>query len=192
MLRSSSSRLLQSCSPVTPVQTRAYATAKNAAASGSRKKAAQVNRGTRPGEGAGDSRVEAIKNVLYESTPSDADRLAALHKVVPSAEVHETITRAWALHQRHKREAHSNELARKYTSMRQAIDLLEKTDKKLWHKAVEGRKFQNVDQSDATNARLEGIVPREMRVPMEQPAGQLWDSNWKAPAVAPPKAPKKA
>lgn len=65
--------------------------------------------------------------------------------------------------------------------MRQAIDLLEDTDRKLWEKAVGGKKFQNVDQSERTNARLEGLVPREMRVPMEQPGGQLWDSDWKAP-----------
>ncbi|GAA5975224.1 hypothetical protein JCM5350_000192 [Sporobolomyces pararoseus] len=186
MLRSSSSRLLQSIPSTSSSSVRTYATAKNNSASGSRKKAAQqVNRGSRPGEGAGDSRVEAIKNVLYESSPSDADRLAALQKVVPSPEVHETITRAWALHKRHRREAHSQELNRKYTAMREAIDLLEQTDKTLWEKAVGGKKFQNVDQSEATNARLEGIVPRELRVPMEQPGGQLWDSDWKAPASSP-------
>jgi large subunit ribosomal protein L40 len=68
--------------------------------------------------------------------------------------------------------------------MRKAIDLLEQTDKGLWEKAVGGKKFQNVDQSETSNARLEGIVPRELRVPMEQPGGQLWDSDWKAPATA--------
>lgn len=117
---------------------------------------------------------------LYESTPSDADRLAALAKVVPSPEAHETIQRAWALHQRHKREAHSAELARKYESMRKAIDLLEKTDKVLWEKAVEGKKFQNVDQSGATNARLVGLVPRELRPPMEVPGSRMWDHDWSA------------
>ncbi|GAA6005021.1 hypothetical protein JCM11491_002309 [Sporobolomyces phaffii] len=189
MLRSSSSRLLQSLPTPSCSAARTYATAKSGASSGSRKKAnTQVNRGTRPGEGAGDSRVEAIKNVLYESSPSDADRLAALQKVVPSAEVHETISRAWALHQRHRRESHALELNRKYTAMREAIDLLKQTDKALWDKAVGGKKFQNVDQSQATNARLEGIVPRELRVPMDQPGGQLWDSEWKAPAVTGTKA----
>ncbi|GAA5892531.1 mitochondrial 54S ribosomal protein mL40 MRPL28 [Sporobolomyces salmoneus] len=188
MLRSSSSRLFKSLPSPSTSAVRTYATAKNSSAAGSRKKAnQQVNRGTRPGEGAGDSRVEAIKNVLYESSPSDSDRLAALQKVVPSREVHETIERAWKLHQRHRRETHSRELERKYTSMRQAIDLLEQTDKTLWEKAVGGKKFQNVDQSEASNARLEGIVPRELRVPMEQPGGQLWDSDWKAPAGTPSK-----
>lgn len=102
---------------------------------------------------------------------------------MPSREVHETISRAWALHQRHRREQHDDELARKYDAMRRAIDLLEETDPRLHQLAVGGKKFQNVDQATQTNARLDGIVPRELRVPMEQPGGQLWDSDWKAPAT---------
>ncbi|GAA5829883.1 hypothetical protein JCM11251_007920 [Rhodosporidiobolus azoricus] len=164
-----------------PSTARSYATKASAAASGSRKKAAQtVNRGTRPGEGAGDSRVEAIKTTLYESEPSESDRLAALSRVIPSPEVHETITRAWQLHLRQRRTAHQTALARKYDSMRRAIDLLEETDKELWSKAVEGKKFQNVKQNGG-NERLEGLVPRELRVPTERPGAQLWDHDWKAP-----------
>ncbi|GAA5955840.1 hypothetical protein JCM21900_001732 [Sporobolomyces salmonicolor] len=189
MYRSTSSRLALQLlpTPAAPTSTRAYVTAKSASGSGSRKKAALASgaKGGRPGEGAGDPRIETIKNLLYEPGPSDADRLAALSRVIPSADAHETVQRAWALHQRHRREAHSAELARKYASMRAAVDLLEQTDKALWEKAVGGKKFQNVDQSHATNARLEGIVPRELRVPMEQPGGQVWDSEWKAPAAAP-------
>lgn len=118
---------------------------------------------------------------LYETEPSEADRIAALQKVIPSPEAHETILRAWQLHRRHKREAHSAELARKYAAMRSAIDLLEETDRELWDKAVGGKKYQNVDQADATNARLDGLVPRELRAPTELPAGQMWDYEWKAP-----------
>ncbi|GAA5866662.1 hypothetical protein JCM8547_002715 [Rhodosporidiobolus lusitaniae] len=179
MLRSTSS--LAQTTLQTPCLTRAYA-AKASAAGGSRLKAAQaLTRGSRPGDQQ-DSRVEAIKQTLYENDPSDSDRLAALASVVPSLEVHETITRAWQLHTRNRRESHQLELDRKYTSMRRAIDLLEATDKTLWEKATQGRKFQNVDQSRATNARLEGLVPRELRVPTEQPGAMLWDSEWKAPA----------
>ncbi|GAA6035795.1 hypothetical protein JCM8097_005707 [Rhodosporidiobolus ruineniae] len=186
MLRSSTSSALPcsrhalSCTS----STRTYAS-KAAAASGSRKKAAQqVQRGSRPGEGQGDSRVDAIKQTLFESRPSEADRLAALSRAIPSPEAHETITRAWQLHLRQRRESHSAELARKYTAMRKAIDLLEATDKDLWKMATEGRKFQNVDQSRNGNERLEGIVPREYRVPTERPGSQLWDHEWKAPAQA--------
>lgn len=127
-----------------------------------------------------------MKQTLYDSDPSDEARLAALAKVVPSPEVHETITRAWQLFVRHRRQSHASELARKYTSMRSAIDLLETTDKGLWEKAVGGRKFQNVDQRAARegNARLIGLVPRELRPPMEQPGARMWDGEWKAPKVA--------
>lgn len=111
--------------------------------------------------------------------------------MIPSAEAHETILRAWQLHRRHKREAHSAELARKYNAMRQAVDVLEETDKGLWEKAVGGKKYQNVDQSGATNARLEGLVPREMRVPTELPAGKMWDYEWKAPQQQAETAPKR-
>ncbi|GAA5906441.1 hypothetical protein JCM6882_004436 [Rhodosporidiobolus microsporus] len=168
-----------------PSSTRTYASKASQAASGSRKKAAQqVQRGSRPGEGAGDSRVEAIKSTLYESESSEADRLAALSRVIPSPEAHETITRAWQLHLRQRRTSHSAELARKYASMRRAIDLLEDTDKGLWSQAVEGKKFQNVRQDGRGNERLEGLVPRELRVPTERPGAQLWDYEWKAPGQA--------
>ncbi|GAA5994461.1 mitochondrial 54S ribosomal protein mL40 MRPL28 [Rhodotorula paludigena] len=177
---------------VCPAATRAYAT-KQASGSGSRKKAAQaVNRGARPGEGQSDSKMEAIRQTLLESDPSEADRLAALRTAIPSAEAHETIQRAWQLRQRHAREAHAAELARKYGAMRSALDTLERTDARLFKLATEGRKFQNVDQSRATNARLEGIVPREMRVPTELPGGQLWDHEWKAPQVEQPEPRAKA
>lgn len=131
------------------------------------------------------------RQTLYESDPPEEDRIAALQKVIPSAEAHETILRAWQLHRRHKREAHSAELARKYNAMRQAVDFLEETDKSLWEKAVGGKKYQNVDQSGATNARLEGLVPREMRVPTELPAGKMWDYEWKAPQQQQEPAPKR-
>lgn len=118
---------------------------------------------------------------LLESDPTEAERLEALRRVIPSAEAHDTIQRAWQLHQRHRREAHTAELARKYAAMRSALSLLEQTSPQLYREATEGRKFQNVDQARATNARLEGIVPREMRVPTERPGAQLWDYEWKAP-----------
>ncbi|KAM0746775.1 hypothetical protein T439DRAFT_318553 [Meredithblackwellia eburnea MCA 4105] len=159
---------------------RSYATAQ---ASGSKKKASESkSKGSRSME-PGDSRNEIIKKVLYESEPTQEARVSALEKVVPSLEVHETITRAWQLHRRSQRSAHSLELARKYESMRKAIDLLEKTDKGLWEMAVEGKKFQNVAQRDVGNERLDGIWPRELRVPMEKGAEVAWDEEWKAPVT---------
>lgn len=72
-------------------------------------------------------------------------------------------------------------MARKYSSMVSAINLLESVDRDLWDKSVGGRKFQNVDQRESTGARLEGMVPREMRVPMEVPGEKMWDAEWEAP-----------
>ncbi|BGP47409.1 hypothetical protein JCM10450v2_003261 [Rhodotorula kratochvilovae] len=191
MLRSSL-HCMRHAQPLCQHAARAYAT-KQAQGSGSRKKAAvAVHPRGRPGEGGSDSKMETIKQALLETDPTEAERLAALRRVIPSAEAHETITRAWQLHQRHRREAHAAELARKYAAMRAAVDLLEQTDKALWRKAVEGKKFQNVDQAGATNARLEGIVPREMRVPTELPGAQLWDHDWKAPAQVGDKASPRA
>lgn len=98
---------------------------------------------------------------------------------MPSPEVHETISRAWQLHQRAAREAHEGEMERKYQSLRSALALLEETDADLFEKAVGGRKFQNVTQK-GSNARLEGLVPRELRVPMERPSSKVWDGTWQA------------
>ncbi|KAI5480371.1 hypothetical protein MNV49_000946 [Pseudohyphozyma bogoriensis] len=137
----------------------------------------QPQRGSRGLEQA-DARIDVIKKFLFESSPSDADRLASLAKVVPSVEVHETITRAWALHERHQREAHEAELKRKYDAMKNAIDVLEQTDRDVWEKAVGGKKYQNVDQKRSTNARLEGLFPRELRVPLEKAGDKAWDSQW--------------
>ncbi|GAA5946604.1 hypothetical protein JCM3775_007378 [Rhodotorula graminis] len=179
MLRSTLS-CTRHAQPLCKHAVRAYAT-KQAAGSGSRKKAAQVTSRGRPGEGGSDSKIETIKQTLLESDPTEAERLEALRRVIPSAEAHDTIQRAWQLHQRHRREAHTAELARKYAAMRSALSLLEDTSPHLYRTATEGRKFQNVDQARATNARLEGLVPREMRVPTERPGAQLWDHEWKAP-----------
>jgi len=120
--------------------------------------------------------------VLYESTPSLDARLAKVAEVVPSAAVHSTITRAWQLHNRHQREAHQAELARKYAAMRSAIDLLERESPELFRLATQG-KLQNVVQKGG-NERLRGLVPRELRAPMETSAEGVWDAEWTRPKVA--------
>lgn len=122
-----------------------------------------------------------VQQVLFESEPSDEERLNALEKVVVSEEVHETISRAWSLHLRHERESNAAILLKKYNSMRLAIDKLETVDPVLFELAIGGKKFQNVQQANQTNARLEGIVPRELRVPMERPGTNMWDATWTAP-----------
>lgn len=67
--------------------------------------------------------------------------------------------------------------------MTKALEFLKETNEDLYEKAVGGKKFQNVNQVGNTNARLEGLVPREMRIPMERPSTDLWDSTWTAPKL---------
>ena len=102
--------------------------------------------------------------------------------MIPSAAVHSTISRAWQLHSRHQREAHQAELARKYASMRDALDLLETESPELFRLATQG-KLQNTSQKGG-NERLQGLVPRELRAPMETSAQGVWDGEWRRPKVA--------
>ncbi|BGP31367.1 hypothetical protein JCM10296v2_003131 [Rhodotorula toruloides] len=182
MLRSSSSALLNTLqrTHTVPRAARSYATQSSTSA----KKA-------KPGRPidtmAGDPRTQSIKTVLLDSDPSEEERLEALLKVIPSPEAHETIERAWQLHLRHKREAHQAEIHRKYASMRAAMELLEQTDKELFRKAC-GKAFTTLEQADVTNARLNGLVPREWKVPTDLPAGKMWNAEWKAPKARKPEA----
>lgn len=126
------------------------------------------------------------KQVLFESDPSDAQRLEALRKVVHSDEVFETIQRAWRLHERHRREAHAAMLERKFTKMQDALGQLEAFDSDLFDKAVGGKQFQNQDQRHvAKGGRLDGLVPVELRPPMDLPpvdsSKGLWDADWTRP-----------
>lgn len=102
--------------------------------------------------------------------------------MIPSAAVHSTISRAWQLHARHARDAHAAELARKYAAMRAALDLLERESPDLFRQATQG-KLQNTSQRGG-NERLQGLVPRELRAPMETSAEGVWDGAWTRPKVA--------
>ncbi|SCV70964.1 BQ2448_3726 [Microbotryum intermedium] len=171
------------------VLTRSYATKPSSSAKKtSSKGTAGGNRGQVE---QADSRIDLIRKheliltdpndhrqTLYESSPSDQERLQALSKVVPSLEAHETITRAWALHRRNQREAHESSLRAKYASMHAALHLLKETSPELYDKATKGGKFQNIDQEGHGNDRLTGIVPRELRAPMELAGKVRWDSEW--------------
>ncbi|KAM0789002.1 hypothetical protein ACM66B_003070 [Microbotryomycetes sp. NB124-2] len=159
---------------------RKYATATRGGGSGGKKMVTKT-KGGRPDSGS-DGLTETMRKLMYESGPTDEERLTALSKVIPSQEVHETISRAWSVIQTRKRQQHEQELERKYSSMRRAIDLLEQVDKDLFEKATGGKQFENVDQTGADNSRLRGLVPRELRPPMQLPGTKMWDHDWKAPS----------
>ncbi|KAH9004165.1 hypothetical protein EDB86DRAFT_3099491 [Lactarius hatsudake] len=95
-------------------------------------------------EAAGDPTMENIRKALYppnvanKPTPTGTwrpDVARAIQLAIPSKQAHDTIERAWLLHQRHQRWKREEELARKYECMRKAMDELEKIDPHLFKEA---------------------------------------------------------
>jgi len=158
---------------------------------------------------AGDPRHEILRRTLYpsnlrnKSTPtgtwrSDVGR--ALQHAIPSVQAHETIERAWLLHQRHVRRQRDSELKRKFEKMKEAMDELEKLDKHLYFEAnrqedprarstkeVELTKTLKGSERKAMEARIRGLFPRELRVPTDMPPRTGWNYDWKptGPASTP-------
>ncbi|KDQ14023.1 hypothetical protein BOTBODRAFT_33137 [Botryobasidium botryosum FD-172 SS1] len=141
----------------------------------------------------GDPRVDIIQQALYPTHKYRPNLAVALQHVIPSAEAHETIERAWALHQRESREARKAELGRLYDNMRRAMDELEKTDEYLFTQAnlqrdprgltkgeIETLKGLKGAAKKAAEARIEGFFPRELRIPTDTPRKAGWDHSWKA------------
>ena len=90
------------------------------------------NVGRRP-NATGDPQNDIIRKVLYpgnirnKETPTGTwrpDVPRALKKAIPSKQAHETIERAWLLHQRHVRRSREAELRRKFESVRNAMESL--------------------------------------------------------------------
>lgn len=118
----------------------------------------------------------------------------ALHRAIPSVEAHETIERAWQLHQRDVREAHQVELGAMHARMKHAVEELEKVDGRLYHWATVPRDPRRLIKPEAEalkavkgaakkalEARIEGLFPREMRAPTDSPSRAGWDHAWKPP-----------
>lgn len=122
------------------------------------------------------------------------DLQLALHRVIPSVEAHETIERAWQLHQRHKREEKLVELSAMHARMEEAVQELEQVDQRLYHWATVPRDQRRLIKPEAEalrgtkgsvrkalEARIEGLFPRELRVPTDTPSTNGWDYDWKPP-----------
>ncbi|EPQ60143.1 hypothetical protein GLOTRDRAFT_52048 [Gloeophyllum trabeum ATCC 11539] len=149
---------------------------------------------------AGDPRKEILRRVLYpsnlrnKSTPtgtwrSDVGR--ALQHAIPSVQAHETIERAWLLHQRHVRRKREAELQRKFEKMKEAMDELYKLDNHLYIEAnrpedprarsakeLELVKGLRGSERKAMEARIRGLFPRELRVPTDTPSRLGWNYDW--------------
>lgn len=151
----------------------------------------------------GDPQNEIIRRALYPSnirnkeTPTGTwrpDVSAALQIAIPSKEAHETIERAWLLHERHTRWKRNAEAERKFASMRKAMEELEKTDPVLFKEAnraedprartdAERELLKSVKGAERKklDSRLPGLFPREMRLPTDTPPRNGWNYDWKAP-----------
>lgn len=124
----------------------------------------------------------------WETLTSDDARLKSLSQVVPSAEVDDTIWRAWQLSRRHKREQQQADLRARYEALESALKMLENTDKRLFDLATSERISStrgtgniSKDQELSKEGRLPGLFPRQLPIPTHSSGKAAWDSTWKRP-----------
>lgn len=143
-----------------------------------------------------DPRLAPLKKAFHPLGRNYRQNLQlALHRAIPSVEAHETIERAWKLHQRHKREDQLAELSAMHARMQEAVEELKSVDDRLFHWATVPRDQRRLIKPEAEalrgtkgsvrkalEARIEGLIPRELRVPTETPSANGWDYDWKPPA----------
>lgn len=154
--------------------------------------------------GAADPRSDIIRRVLYPSnlrnraSPTGGwrpDVARRLQRAIPSVQAHETIERAWLLHQRHIRRGRQAELDRKFQSMRTAMEKLHELEPKLYQAAneLEDPRARSEEETEllqtmkgpekkAAEARIRGLFPREIRVPTDTPSREGWNYTWTPPS----------
>lgn len=157
-------------------------------------------------ESGGDPKNDIIRRALYPSnirnrpTPVGSwrpDVGRRLQRAIPSVQAHETIERAWLLHQRHVRRARASELQRKFESVRGAMEALRLVAPKLYEEAnkeedprarsqaeAELLKKLKGPEKKAVEARIRGLFPRELRIPTDTPPKNGWTHDF-SPIVRP-------
>jgi large subunit ribosomal protein L40 len=155
-----------------------------------------------PSDQAGDPKQQIIRRVLYpsnlrsQSTPTGTwrpDVGRALQRAIPSKQAHETIERAWLLHQRQLRQKREAEMERKFECMKNAMDVLRQVDLRLYMEAnkkddprvrspdeVQMLKTMRASEIRAMESRIRGLFPRELRIPVDTPSRTGWKYEWKA------------
>lgn len=152
----------------------------------------------------GDPQNDLIRRAMYPSnirnkeTPTGTwrpDVAHAIQRAIPSVQAHETIERAWLLHQRRARKQREEESSRKFASMERAMDELEKTNPFLYTEATrtedprhrtpeeieKSKKLRGI-QRKMMESKMAGLFPREMRLPTDTPPRAGWNYDWKAPS----------
>ncbi|KAG8706398.1 hypothetical protein FRC08_001083 [Ceratobasidium sp. 394] len=170
---------------------------------------APTGRPGRPDPTPADPRNDIIRRTLYPTERShetiSGDRASptgihrpdvqlALERAIPSAEAHETIERAWQLHLREERERRAGELERKYESMVRAVEVLRGLDPVSYAEATRGVDSRRLSEAERerikemkraarkkAESRIEGLFPREMRIPTDTPRRDGWNHGWTAP-----------
>ncbi|KAF5374987.1 hypothetical protein D9758_000525 [Tetrapyrgos nigripes] len=163
--------------------------------------ATQVRCYARKAESGMDPKREIVRRSLYPNNrrngPSPTgtwrpDVARAIQHAIPSVQAHNTIERAWLLHRRHVRKRREAELARKFDCMKGAMDELAKIDGHLYYEAnrtenprarsaVEQQMIRSLKSSEARafDARIRGLVPRELHIPTDTPSRTGWNYDYK-------------
>ncbi|KAI9489781.1 mitochondrial ribosomal protein L28-domain-containing protein [Zychaea mexicana] len=138
--------------------------ARQQCASLARRQVRHASTGGRPDTNAasGDSRMELIRRVLFESP----NREPTIKLEGEALEQHETIERAWKLHKMRQREQRQQTLERQFRSVHAAMSELEKTSDRLFKGAI-------VKSRHIT-------YPKQSKIPTETPSNQGWDYSYKA------------
>ncbi|OBZ68575.1 54S ribosomal protein L28, mitochondrial [Grifola frondosa] len=151
-------------------------------------------------EAGGDPKTDIIRRALYPSNirnrPSPTgtwrpDIGRRLQRAIPSVQAHETIERAWWLHQRHVRRERQADLDRKFQCMRTAMETLREVAPKLYAEAnkeedprvrsrleIDVAKTLKGPERKALESRIRGLFPRELRIPSDTPPRGGWNYGW--------------
>ncbi|KAK7686580.1 hypothetical protein QCA50_010180 [Cerrena zonata] len=147
-----------------------------------------------------DIRKDLIRRILYPTNirngPSPTgtwlpDVGRRLQRAIPSVQAHETIERAWLLHQRHIRRRRMAEAEKKFQCMHSAMEKLRELSPKLYEEAnkdedprarspEETEIWKSLKKSErrAFDSRIRGLFPREMRTPTETPPTGGWNYDY--------------
>ncbi|TPX31732.1 hypothetical protein SmJEL517_g05003 [Synchytrium microbalum] len=145
-----------------------------------------------------DKRVAAIRDILYAETTKPTHMPHGLPPQMDVAHikpVKDTIERAWAVKKMDEKHAIVDEVKRKYTAMRKAMEALQSIDSRLFEGAVANNRIErgtNLHPATSTpdNTTAEGdaqspqpvlVFPRRLRVPTETPPIKGWKYQLTAP-----------
>lgn len=150
-----------------------------------------------------DKRIAAIRDILYADTEPPSHLPSGLPSGIDSADikpVKDAIERAWAIKKMDEKMSIVDDVKKKYSAMRRALELLEKMDGRLFEGALTHNRLEkgtnlfpvesdlenngvspgnNVGSnegsvSENTSAQPVLVFPRRLRIPTEAPPLKGW------------------